>query len=311
MKYFITLIITGLVFQYASSQESPLSFPTEKEKVSYAIGLSFEKMLEEIDEQLPLDESASVEDFIKGIETIVNNTDNKNASYLKGLLMGVQLQNYLKNLNATNMVDYTTIYKAIRSKFNNDFSPIPDDELSPIVLNYFKSKDDSLQSLQAENRQKRLDKKKAENKIASEAYLKQNASKEGVKIIADGIQMKVIQEGQGKSPTEKDKVEINYVGRLVNGKIYDRTNETPYINAVKGFVPGFTTALKEMKKGGKYEIVIPADQAYGDRAPDLIGPSQALIFEVELIDVFPFTQEELKQKEAQEKELKRRIRELQ
>ena len=50
-------------------------------------------------------------------------------------------------------------------------------------------------------------------------------------------------------------------------------------------IPGFSEGLQLMKTGAKYRFTIPADQAYGVQAPPSIGPNQALVFEVELIEV--------------------------
>ncbi len=301
MKYFITFISIGIMLLFVKSQESPIPFQSEKEKVSYALGISFEKNLKTMEESMPIGESANVEDYIKGIESILINSNAKSDSYVLGQMAGVQIQNYLNSINAHSKLDYDIMYDAIRTKYQQDVAYIPEDSLGLIIQEYFRTYDEEARIRNEANRKLRLDKVKEKNTKASEAYLKQNASKEGVRTIADGVQMKVIQEGKGKLPTENDKVTINYVGKLVNGKLFDSSNKNPITNALTGFVPGFTTALKEMKKGGKYEILIPADQAYRDQAPDFIGPSQALIFEVELIDVIPFTEEELKQKAAQEK----------
>ena len=52
-------------------------------------------------------------------------------------------------------------------------------------------------------------------------------------------------------------------------------------------IRGWTEALQMMKKGAKWEIYIPSDLAYGERATGTIPAHSTLIFEVELVD---FTQ---------------------
>ncbi len=297
----ITVMALSVVLIGCNQTKEVKELKTDKDKASYAIGLSFEQNLESMEDSMPLDESASVDDYIKGIESVINSTDGKSNSYMQGVMAGAQIQSYLKSIEATDKIDFGIVYGAIKAKYNKDSILLPQDSIAATIKNYFNPLDEAFKTKQNENRQKRLDKKKAENKKASEDYLKANASKEGVRTIANGVQIKTIQEGAGTSPTENDKVTLNYTGKMVNGEQFDSSNGTPITNAITGFVPGFTAALKEMKKGGKYEIVIPADQAYGDRAPQEIGPSQALVFDVELVDVVPFSEEELKQKAAQEK----------
>src|SRR4051812_37760536 len=55
----------------------------------------------------------------------------------------------------------------------------------------------------------------------SAAFLKENASKEGVKTTASGLQYKVLTEGKGKSPKATDTVKVHYRGTLLDGKEFD------------------------------------------------------------------------------------------
>ncbi len=274
---------------------------TEKDKASYAVGLSFERNLEGMEASMPLDESPSVDDYIKGIQSVVKGTSGKSQSYIQGVVAGSQIQNYLSGIKAEDKIDFDIVYAAIRSKYNKDSVLISEDSIGLVIQEYFRPFDEEAQKRNKENAQKRTNKKKEENQKASQDYLNANKSKPGVSTMENGVQIKTLQEGTGASPTDNDKVVVNYTGKLVNGEQFDSSKGTPITNALTGFVPGFTAALREMKKGGKYEIVIPADQAYGDQAPQQIGPGQALVFEVELVDVVPFSEEELKQKAAQEK----------
>lgn len=122
-----------------------------------------------------------------------------------------------------------------------------------------------------------------------EEYLKANASKEGVKTTASGLQYKVEREGTGKAPTRSSTVEVHYRGTLINGTEFDssyKRNESISF-PLGGVIKGWTEGLQLMKEGGKNIFYIPSDLAYGERGTPggPIGPNEALIFEVELIKV--------------------------
>ncbi len=130
----------------------------------------------------------------------------------------------------------------------------------------------------------------AKNASVGEKYLAENKAKEGVKTTASGLQYKVIKEGSGESPKETDTVVVNYKGTLINGTEFDssyKRNE-PATFPVNRVIKGWTEALQLMKPGAKYELVIPASLAYGERgAGQDIGPNETLIFDVELLSVKP------------------------
>lgn len=126
------------------------------------------------------------------------------------------------------------------------------------------------------------------NAEESKAFLEKNAKAEGVKVTASGLQYKVITEGKGKSPKETDQVTVNYRGTLPNGKEFDSSYKRgqPATFPVNGVIRGWTEALQMMKPGAKWMLWIPPELAYGPNGAGAdIGPNQALIFEVELLDV--------------------------
>ena len=98
-----------------------------------------------------------------------------------------------------------------------------------------------------------------------------------------GLEVITLSEGTGGSPTMEDIVNVNYEGRLADGTVFDSAEGA--IFPVAGVVPGFAQALQQMKRGGRYEVFIPAEQAYGaEGAGDRIPPNSDLTFTVELID---------------------------
>jgi len=128
------------------------------------------------------------------------------------------------------------------------------------------------------------------NAAAGEKFLAENKRKPGVKTTASGLQYKVLREGTGSSPKETDSVVTNYRGTLLDGTEFDssyKRNE-PATFPVNRVIKGWTEALLLMKPGAKYQLFIPSNLAYGERAVgNNIGPNSTLIFEVELISIKP------------------------
>lgn len=125
-------------------------------------------------------------------------------------------------------------------------------------------------------------------KTEGEAFLAQNSKKEGVKVLASGLQYKVIKQGTGKKPKATDKVRCHYAGTLVDGTKFDSSYDRnePAVFGLNQVIPGWTEGLQLMSEGAKYELYIPYNLGYGEQgAHGAIPPYAALIFTVELLEV--------------------------
>jgi FKBP-type peptidyl-prolyl cis-trans isomerase FklB len=141
-----------------------------------------------------------------------------------------------------------------------------------------------------EREKTRLEEASTKNAAEGKKYLEANAKKEGVVTLPSGLQYKVITEGTGKQPTAENIVKVHYRGTLIDGTEFDSSYERnePAEFPVGGVIPGWTEALQLMKEGAKWQLVLPAELAYGERgAGPRIGPNATLLFEVELLEVKP------------------------
>jgi len=127
----------------------------------------------------------------------------------------------------------------------------------------------------------------ARNRREGEAFLAENAKKPGVVTLAGGLQYKVLQAGDGKRPSADDRVVCNFRSTLLDGKEIDSSakRKQPAVLPVKSVIPGLAQALQLMPVGSKWQLYIPPDLAYGDRAMPAFGPSSTLLFEVELLGI--------------------------
>ena len=156
------------------------------------------------------------------------------------------------------------------------------------------TQEEVMQEMQA-FQQQQIEKRKSEqeavatqNKEAGEAYLAENAQKEGVVTLESGLQYSVVTEGTGAKPAATDTVEVHYRGTLIDGTEFDssyKRNSTVSF-PVNGVIAGWTEALQLMPVGSKWNLYIPSDLAYGPGGTGgPIGPNATLIFEVELVAI--------------------------
>jgi FKBP-type peptidyl-prolyl cis-trans isomerase len=117
-------------------------------------------------------------------------------------------------------------------------------------------------------------------------YLATNATKAGVKVSESGLQYRELTAGTGKQPGPTSMVTVHYKGTFINGKEFDSSygRGQPISFPLNGVIAGWTEGLQMMREGGKAELVIPQDLAYGAGRPG-IPPYQTLVFQVELIKV--------------------------
>jgi FKBP-type peptidyl-prolyl cis-trans isomerase FklB len=108
-----------------------------------------------------------------------------------------------------------------------------------------------------------------------------------------GLGVKILVPGEGIAPTAMDRVHVQYIGRLKDGKIFDdsRKRNKPSIFAVNRLITGWAAAMPSLKPGGKAVFYIPPSLGYGGMRSGDIPPVSGLIFEVELLEVNPASPE--------------------
>jgi FKBP-type peptidyl-prolyl cis-trans isomerase len=130
--------------------------------------------------------------------------------------------------------------------------------------------------------------KSAANLAAGEAFLAENALRDGVQVTPSGLQYEVLHQGDGPRPQADSTVKVHYRGTLLDGTQFDSSYDRgePISFALNQVIGGWTEGVQLMPVGSKYKLFIPGNLAYGERGagPD-IGPHATLVFEVELLEI--------------------------
>ncbi|MEO6094103.1 MAG: FKBP-type peptidyl-prolyl cis-trans isomerase [Novosphingobium sp.] len=108
------------------------------------------------------------------------------------------------------------------------------------------------------------------------------------------VDVDTIKAGTGPSPTREDVALVNYKGMLPSGKMFDQGSQA--VLPLSEVVPGFTKALEQMQRGGRYRVLIPAALAYGDKRVGDIPPNTDLTFDIDLLDFKSRTEIEQQQR---------------
>src|ERR1700722_5525687 len=201
-------------------------------------------------------------------------TQKEKRSYAIGMEMG-------KGVKAQGIdVDATILVQGLNDAISGAKPQMSEEELRQVIT-----------ALQQEIRQKQMQAQQAaatENKTKGDAFLAENGKKDGVVVLPDGLQYKILTAGQGKKPVETDTVLCNYKGTFLDGTEFDSSAQAgkPVPFEVKNVIPGFREVLQLMPVGSKWQVYIPSSLAYGERgAGGVIGPNATLIFEIEVVSI--------------------------
>lgn len=211
----------------------------------------------------------------KNEEPATMKTQSDSASYMFGYQLGGQFSKTKININVDMlMAGYQDAAKDKKPQISDS---------AAMVLS------EALQRQLASSMEAEAAKAAEPIRKASEKFLAENKTKEGVITTPSGLQYKVIKMGTGKKPVSGSTVTVHYTGKLIDGKVFDSSVERkqPATFNTQQVIPGWQEAVLLMPKGSKFQLYIPANLAYGDRGAGngLIPGGSALIFDVELLDV--------------------------
>ena len=189
-------------------------------------------------------------------------------SYAIGLSMGQNLMG-----SGVNSLEYADLAAGIKDVLEKNQPQISYQEAQQVLGKFFSELEQKIAG---------------EAKAAGEAFLAENAKREGVKVTESGLQYEVLEATIGQKPKATDKVRVHYEGTLIDGTVFDSSYKrgesiTFGLNQV---IKGWTEGLQLMSIGSKYKLYLPYQLAYGERGAGAnIPPYAALIFTVELLGI--------------------------
>jgi len=197
--------------------------------------------------------------------------------------MGVDIGRSLKQMKDQGTeIDLKVFTEAMEAMFEGKEVKMTEAQAQEVMMKFLQEQQEKAAAKRAEDAKANLEK--------GEAFLKENATKEGVKTSASGLQYKITKEGEGKKPTKDDMVTVEYEGRLIDGTVFDSSKQNggqPVTFPVNQVIPGWSEAVQLMKEGGEATFYIPSKLAYRDQAVPggKIGPNSTLVFDVKLVKV--------------------------
>lgn len=266
--------------QTAAQTAAVVTLKTAADSLSYSAGVvRTDGLLPFIKQQYGVD-TTYIADFVKGYEDILNiENQDKAKAYAAGqqiaLMVKERMLPFLKDefKSRPDSISEPMFHRGFVNTLSGDASVMPDS----VAKAYFNAAFKQM-----------IDVRNAANRKAGEDFLAANKTKEGVKTTPDGLQYKVLREGNGPVPTTTDEVVVKYEGRLIDGTVFDssykRKGETATFRPDQ-VIQGWTMALTMMPVGSKWELYIPQQLAYGDRDMGKIKPFSALIFTVEMVSI--------------------------
>ena len=158
------------------------------------------------------------------------------------------------------------------------------------------------QKQQMADQEKKMKEAEGKEKIDLDKYLADNKITQ--QPTASGLYVVETKKGSGAKPKVGDEVQVNYIGRLLDGKLFDTSIESvakegnvfnpqrPYsplkfVIGSGGIIKGMEEGVTMLSKGSKAKLILPSNIAYGPNGGGPIPPFAPLVFEIELISFGP------------------------
>lgn len=191
--------------------------------------------------------------------------------------VGWDIGNDIKRRGAEFDVD--SVIAAIRDSVAERDPRVPQEEMVTLLTDL----QQRVRQEQAEAFQKLAD----DNQKAADEFLASNKAKNGIVVLPSGVQYRIIEEGDGARPGLEDTVKVHYRGSKINGHEFDSSfaRGVPEEFPVNTVLRGWQEVLPLMKTGATWQIFVPPELAFGARGNPPVGPNEALMFDLKLVEI--------------------------
>ena len=293
----------GNVLAQNNDQAAKTALVSERDKVSYAVGLDVGKSFQPVADFIDL---AAFERSIRNVfdggkplmteaeakatdESLRKNLAVRQGAPVPGMAPGTQPPAVDKGKVGTMLgsfavgpslaplkgeIDLGTLMQAVRTSLANGKPLLSEQEAMATMQAYMTKK----QGMAGQK-----------NREEGAAFLSKNKTQPGVITTPSGLQYTVLRPGNGARPTPTSKVRVNYEGKLLDGTVFDSSYQRgqPAEFGLNQVIAGWTEGVALMPVGSKYRFWIPSNLAYGASGTQggPIGPDATLTFDVELMGI--------------------------
>jgi FKBP-type peptidyl-prolyl cis-trans isomerase FklB len=178
-------------------------------------------------------------------------------------------------------VDINTVIRALQDGYAKRKATVADDTMRDVLTR--------MQYQMYSQAKGEFEKLATDNKTKSQRFLSENRAKKGIVTLPSGLQYQIIEEGTGaKHPAPESNVTVHFRGSLSSGLEFDSSfaRGQPAQFKVNEVIKAWQEILPLMKVGDYWRVFAPPELAYGERGqPPRIGPNEALVFELKLVDI--------------------------
>tara|TARA_B100000886_G_scaffold301552_1_gene231098 strand:- start:633 stop:1112 length:480 start_codon:yes stop_codon:yes gene_type:complete len=103
-----------------------------------------------------------------------------------------------------------------------------------------------------------------------------------------GLHYKIMEAGNTTFPANGDTLSVEYIGELLDGSEFDRSNTNQPFEFILGqgqVIEGWEIGLSKIDEGGSGILIIPSGLGYASANTSSIPENSVLIFRIDLIDI--------------------------